>query len=178
MKVRANAAPPAAIKAKRVKKGVKTKLARAHPPDKVDPKIEKLVREIIERVADKWTMLILEVLEEHGAMRFTSLGRSVHGISQKMLTQTVRQMESDGLVKRTIYPVIPPRVEYELTPLGRSLGEAFCGVWIWAEQHHDEITRARRTFSDKTSATTYPYPQTQSGPAQTGVRSRASSSMH
>jgi DNA-binding HxlR family transcriptional regulator len=60
-------------------------------------------------------------------------------------------MESDGLVKRTVYPVIPPRVEYELTPLGRSLGAAFCGVWIWAEAHHDEITRARRVFHEQKS---------------------------
>ncbi|MFL6429709.1 MAG: winged helix-turn-helix transcriptional regulator [Acidobacteriaceae bacterium] len=148
----ANSSQLATVKTKRVNKDGKVKPAPRHPPDEVDPKIEKLVREIIERVADKWTMLILEVLEEHGAMRFTSLGKSVHGISQKMLTQTVRQMESDGLVKRTIYPVIPPRVEYQLTSLGRSLGAAFCGVWIWAEQHHDEITRARRNFSERTSA--------------------------
>ena len=151
--LRANASHPAAVKTKRVNKSVRVKLAAAHPPDQVDPKIEKLVREIIERVADKWTMLILEVLEEHGAMRFTALGKSLKGISQKMLTKTVRQMESDGLVKRTIYPVIPPRVEYELTPLGRSLGVAFCGVWIWAEQHHDEISSARRIFQEKTAAT-------------------------
>ena len=133
---------------------IKTKRAKAmrppaHPPAEVDPKIEKLVREIIERVADKWTMLILEVLEEHGTMRFTRLGSLVPGISQKMLTKTVRQMESDGLVKRTIYPVIPPRVEYQLTTLGRSLGAAFCGVWIWAEAHHDEITRARGAFREQ-----------------------------
>jgi DNA-binding HxlR family transcriptional regulator len=133
-------------------KPVKAKLALPHPPAEVDPKIEKLVREIIERVADKWTMLILEVLEEHGTMRFTRLGTLVQGISQKMLTKTVRQMESDGLVKRTVYPVIPPRVEYQLTPLGRSLGAAFCGVWIWAEAHHDEITRARRAFEQRPAA--------------------------
>jgi DNA-binding HxlR family transcriptional regulator len=84
-------------------------------------------------------------------MRFTQLGRLVPGISQKMLTKTVRQMESDGLVKRTIYPVIPPRVEYQFTTLGRSLGAAFCGVWIWAEAHHDEITRARRAFREQAS---------------------------
>lgn len=124
----------------------------AHPPAQVDPKIEKLVREIIERVADKWTMLILEVLEEHGRVRFTRLGQFVGGISQKMLTKTVRQMESDGLVKRTVYPVIPPRVEYELTPLGRSLSAAFCGVWIWAEAHYDEINRARETFRRQKTA--------------------------
>jgi len=133
-------------------KSAKTKRAPLHPPTEVDPKIEKLVREIIERVADKWTMLILEALEEHGTMRFTRLGSLVPGISQKMLTKTVRQMESDGLVKRTIYPVIPPRVEYQLTTLGRSLGAAFCGVWIWAEAHHDEITRARHAFREQASA--------------------------
>jgi DNA-binding HxlR family transcriptional regulator len=111
-----------------------------------DPKVESLVREIIERIADKWTMLVLEVLEEHGVVRFTRLSELVGGISQKMLTKTVRQMERDGLVTRTIHPVIPPRVEYQLTPLGRSLGEAFCGVWIWAETHGEEIERAREVF--------------------------------
>src|SRR5882762_6784792 len=110
------------------------------------PEVEVLVREIIERVADKWTMLVLEVLAEHGTLRFTRLGELVGDISQKMLTKTVRQMESDGLVTRTIHPVIPPRVEYTLTELGSSLGAAFCGVWIWAEQHHDEIVQARKTF--------------------------------
>jgi DNA-binding HxlR family transcriptional regulator len=117
------------------------------PPAEVDPAIEALVREIIGRVADKWTMLVLEVLEEHGVVRFTRLGKLVGGISQKMLTQTLRQMECDGLVIRTVHPVVPPRVEYELTDLGRSLSLAFCGVWIWAEAHHDEIIRARRAFN-------------------------------
>ncbi len=116
------------------------------PPAVADPKLEALVREIIERVADKWTMLVLEVLEEHGVVRFTRLGELVGGISQKMLTKTVRQMERDGLVTRTVHPVIPPRVEYQLTELGRSLGEAFCGVWIWVERHGDEVARAREAF--------------------------------
>jgi DNA-binding HxlR family transcriptional regulator len=124
----------------------KTKAKLAPPPLVTDPKLEALVREIIERVADKWTMLVLEVLEEHGVVRFTRLGKLVGGVSQKMLTKTVRQMERDGLVTRTVHPVIPPRVEYELTDLGRSLGEAFCGVWIWAEEHSDEIERAREAF--------------------------------
>jgi DNA-binding HxlR family transcriptional regulator len=118
-----------------------------------DPTIELLVREIIERVADKWTMLVLEVLEEHGTVRFTRLGELVGGISQKMLTKTVRQMERDGLVERTIHPVIPPRVEYCLTPLGRSLSASFCGVWIWAEQHYDEITKSRERFQQRTKET-------------------------
>jgi DNA-binding HxlR family transcriptional regulator len=66
-----------------------------------------------------------------------------------MLTKTVRQMERDGLVTRTVHPVIPPRVEYELTALGHSLGEAFCGVWIWAAQHGGEIERARAKFEGR-----------------------------
>ena len=126
------------------------KLERVIYPE-TSPEVETLVREIIGRVADKWTMLILEALEEHGTVRFTRLGELVGSISQKMLTKTVRQMESDGLVKRTVHPVIPPKVEYELTALGHSLGAAFCGVWTWAEEHHDEIQRARQSFRAKTT---------------------------
>jgi DNA-binding HxlR family transcriptional regulator len=129
--------------------GAKAKTAKVTPSAVMDPKVEALVREIIERVADKWTMLVLEVLEEHGVVRFTRLGELVGGVSQKMLTKTVRQMERDGLVTRTVHPVIPPRVEYELTALGHSLGEAFCGVWIWAERHGEEIERARAAFKGK-----------------------------
>ena len=113
------------------------------------PDVDRLVRDIISQVADNWTMLILEVLEEHGTMRFTRLGQLVSGISQKMLTKTVRQMETDGLVKRTIHQVVPPKVEYELTPLGLSLGEAFCGVWRWAEAHHDDVMTARAAFAKR-----------------------------
>jgi DNA-binding HxlR family transcriptional regulator len=123
--------------------------AVAAPPAVTDAKLDALAREIIERVADKWTMLVLETLEEHGVVRFTRLGELVGEISQKMLTKTVRQMERDGLVTRTVHPVIPPRVEYELTELGRSLGEAFCGVWIWAERHGEEIERARVAFEKR-----------------------------
>ncbi|WP_260705279.1 winged helix-turn-helix transcriptional regulator [Edaphobacter flagellatus] len=130
-------------------KAPKIKHTPPHPPAEVDPKIEALVREIIERVADKWTMLVLEVLVEHGTVRFTRLGELVGGISQKMLTKTVRQMESDGLITRTIHPVIPPRVEYTLTELGHSLSAAFCGVWIWAEQHYDEIAASRKRFREQ-----------------------------
>ncbi len=115
----------------------------------VDPVLEALVRGIIGKVADKWTMLILEVLEQHGTLRFTQVGRLVGDISQKMLTKTLRQMEYDGLVRRTIHPVIPPHVDYSLTELGRSLGGAFCGVWVWAETHHAEIEAARAAFGER-----------------------------
>ncbi|WP_287395613.1 helix-turn-helix domain-containing protein [Brevundimonas sp.] len=127
----------------------------AYPPARIshpetgevaDPRVEALVNEVIGRVADKWTMLILEVLAEHGETRFTRVGELVGGISQKMLTQTLRQMERDGLVVRTVHPVIPPKVEYRLTDLGFTLAEAFCGVWTWAEDNIDRIEAARAAF--------------------------------
>lgn len=115
-----------------------------HPP--LSPEVEALVIEVIGRVADKWTMIVLEVLIEHGELRFTRIGELANGISQKMLTQTLRQMERDGLVIRTVHPVIPPRVEYRLTDLGFTLSEAFCGVWLWAETNFDRIGKARQAF--------------------------------
>ncbi len=127
----------------------------AYPPARIshpetgevaDPRVEALVNEVIGRVADKWTMLILEVLAEHGETRFTRVGELVGGISQKMLTQTLRQMERDGLVVRTVHPIIPPKVEYRLTDLGFTLAEAFCGVWTWAEANIDRIEAARAAF--------------------------------
>ena len=111
-----------------------------------DPRVDELVNDVIGQVADKWTMLILEVLADHGELRFTQVGRRVPGISQKMLTQTLRQMERDGLVQRTVHPIIPPRVDYKLTDLGFSLGEAFCGVWTWAEGNLERIEAARARF--------------------------------
>jgi DNA-binding HxlR family transcriptional regulator len=120
----------------------------AHPDtgQPADPRVEALVHEVIGRIADKWTMLILEVLVEHGEQRFTRVGELVGGISQKMLTQTLRQMERDGLVIRTVHPVIPPKVEYRLTEMGLTLAEAFCGVWIWAENNIERIETARTEF--------------------------------
>jgi DNA-binding HxlR family transcriptional regulator len=123
--------------------------AASTPPDDLDPKIEALVNDLIGRVADKWTMLVLEVLAEKGELRFTRLSESVEGISQKMLTQTLRQMERDGLITRTVHPVVPPKVEYKLTHLGLSLGAAFCGVWVWAAENLQQVERARREFDGR-----------------------------
>ena len=111
-----------------------------------DPKVDALVDETIGRVADKWTLLIIESLEEAGATRFSAIGRALPGISQKMLTQTLRQMEREGLVSRTAYPEVPPRVEYALTDLGHELAEAFCGVWKWAEKNIGRIEHARADY--------------------------------
>ena len=115
-------------------------------PGETDPRVEALVHDLIGRVADKWTMLILELLEERGELRFTQLAKLIGTISQKMLTQTLRHMERDGLVIRTVHPVVPPKVEYRLTDLGQSLGAAFCGVWIWAERNIAAVEEARRAF--------------------------------
>ena len=110
------------------------------------PEVDRLVEEVIARVADKWTMLLIETLGQHGVVRFTRLAELIEGISQKMLTQTLRRMESDGFVTRTVYPVVPPKVEYALTPLGESLGLAFCGVWQWAETHYKELEVRRAAY--------------------------------
>lgn len=125
------------------------KHASSRPAGPVDPELEQLVRELIGRIADKWTMVALEVLEQEGRLRFTRLAELIGGISQKMLTKTLRQMEADGLVERTVYPVVPPKVEYELTALGHSLGEAFCGVWLWAEANRAAIARSRAAFESR-----------------------------
>ena len=125
------------------------RIAEETPPAECDPRVEALVNELIGRVADKWTMIILEVLTEQGELRFTQLSRKVGGISQKMLTQTLRQMERDGMVTRTVPPVIPPRVDYRLTELGLSLGAAFCGVWIWAEENLAKVETARTAFDTR-----------------------------
>lgn len=125
-------------------------LMETESPAEIDPRIERLVDDLIGRIADKWTLLVLELLEERGTLRFSEIGRLVEGISQKMLTQTLRQMERDGLATRTVHPVVPPRVDYALTPLGNSLSAAFCGVWVWAEKHLDTIEAARRSFDART----------------------------
>ena len=124
--------------------------AQAPAPDlPIDPRLETLVSELIGRVADKWTMLTLDVLAENGELRFTQLCKLVEGVSQKMLTQTLRQMERDGLLTRTVYPVVPPKVEYRLTELGLTLGAAFCGVWVWAAENLKQVEQARCDFDEK-----------------------------
>jgi DNA-binding HxlR family transcriptional regulator len=115
----------------------------------VDPRLNDLVMNLIGRIADKWTMAVLELLAEKGEMRFTRIAEGVPGISQKMLTQTLRQMERDGLLTRTIHPVVPPKVEYRLTSLGLGLGAAFCDVWTWAEENLGQITSARQAFDQR-----------------------------
>jgi DNA-binding HxlR family transcriptional regulator len=117
----------------------------------IDPRVEAMVHELLGRVADKWTLLVLEVLEENGTLRFTQLSRKIPAVSQKMLTQTLRQMERDGLVHREVHPVVPPKVEYRLTDLGHGLSESFCGVWRWVESNLEGVEAARKRFDARVS---------------------------
>jgi DNA-binding HxlR family transcriptional regulator len=103
-------------------------------------------REILDLVADKWTLLVIEVLSEARKLRFTRIQEQVGDISQKMLTKTLRQMERYGLVTRHVHPVIPPHVDYRITELGESLGEAVCGIWQWKEANYERVTAAREAF--------------------------------
>jgi DNA-binding HxlR family transcriptional regulator len=109
-------------------------------------------RQVINRIGDRWSLLVLYALESGGTVRHAELRRRVEGISQKMLTQTLRHMERDGLLIRTVHPVVPPRVEYKLTELGMSLGAAFCGVWIWAAENLRQVENARSVFDERSVA--------------------------
>lgn len=113
------------------------------------PEKEAFLREILVRVADKWTLLVIECLDVNGEMRFTRLQESVGGVSQKMLTKTLRQLERDGLVTRNVHASVPPRVDYKLTQLGVSFAESICDICIWAGENIQRVAVARRDFDRK-----------------------------
>ncbi|RKN11599.1 winged helix-turn-helix transcriptional regulator [Streptomyces radicis] len=103
------------------------------------------VRQILDRIADKWSLLVIALLDCQG-LRFTELRREVDGISQRMLTKTLRQLERDGLVSRTVHPTVPPRVDYALTPLGSTLHATIQALVTWTERHQSEIATARAAY--------------------------------
>src|SRR3954447_14034225 len=105
----------------------------------------RAVSEVLSRVGDKWTVLVVTMLGD-GRRRFNELRRALGSISQRMLTLTLRGLERDGLVNRTVFPTIPPRVDYELTRLGRSLLEPVSGIGLWARQNRTAIQEARVRF--------------------------------
>lgn len=113
------------------------------------------IRDVLDRIGDRWSVLVLKQLEG-GTCRFTVLKRAIPDISQRMLSQTVRHLEADGLVSRTVYPTIPPRVDYALTELGRSLLVPLDGLVAWAETHHATIKQARATQATTQAATLMP----------------------
>jgi DNA-binding HxlR family transcriptional regulator len=106
-------------------------------------------RDLLDRIGDKWTVLILGALAESRPRRFSELRRYIGGVSEKMLTQTLRGLERDGLVVRTVYPEVPPRVEYSLTTLGETLLEPIAALERWANQHMDDVVEAREAYTEK-----------------------------
>jgi DNA-binding HxlR family transcriptional regulator len=110
------------------------------PPSVLEPQCPS--RLVLDRIADKWTALIIQILAR-GTMRYARLQREIGGISQKMLTQTLRSLERDGLVQRTVHPVVPPKVEYALTRLGRTLIEPLKALCRWSEKHLAELEANR-----------------------------------
>lgn len=104
-------------------------------------------RMVLNRIADKWTVLVVSALQTE-KKRFSVLRREVGGISQKMLTQTLRGLERDGLVTRTVYPTVPPKVEYALTPLGHTLVKLLDSIRVWAERNIEEVLTAQDTYDN------------------------------
>ncbi len=106
-------------------------------------------RQALALIADKWAVLIITTLAG-GSIRYNALRRELDGVSQKMLTQTLRDLECNGLVERTVYPDTPPRVEYGLTPLGHTLVEALSVLRDWADEHYHEVKAARGRYCEAT----------------------------
>jgi DNA-binding HxlR family transcriptional regulator len=104
-------------------------------------------RLVLNRIADKWTVLVVILLQSE-TKRFSQLQREIGGISQKMLTQTLRGLERDGLVIRTVYATVPPKVEYALTPLGHTLKSLLYGIKTWSEANIQEIQTAQKSYDD------------------------------
>ncbi|PNG18364.1 winged helix-turn-helix transcriptional regulator [Streptomyces cahuitamycinicus] len=119
-------------------------------PFQWDTREDCQVRQILDRIADKWSLLVIALLENR-RLRFTELRREIDGVSQRMLTVTLRSLERDGLVKRTVHPVVPPRVEYELTSLGRTLHATVQSLVTWTEKHQGEIAAARAAYDSRTA---------------------------
>ncbi|AFU06004.1 winged helix-turn-helix transcriptional regulator [Nocardia brasiliensis] len=116
-----------------------------------DTRVDCEVRQILDRVADKWSLLVIALLDQQ-SLRFTELKRKIDGVSQRMLTRTLRHLERDGLVERTVYPTVPPRVDYALTPLGASLHTTIKALVTWTETHQPEIIAARNAYDRRTAA--------------------------
>jgi len=115
------------------------------------------LRDVLDQVGDKWSVLVV-VLLKNGTMRFSDMRRAIEGISQRMLTHTLRQLERDGLVLRTVYPTVPLRVEYALTATGQTLIGPLTTLAEWAESHREAILDARATYDNALAAPTSPLP--------------------
>lgn len=102
--------------------------------------------DVLNRIGDKWSVMVVGMLGRNGTLRFNELKRMINGVSQRMLTLTLRNLERDGLVTRTIYPEVPPRVEYSLTQLGKTLQGPISALWDWSAENHEAIIDARAAY--------------------------------
>jgi len=116
------------------------------PDNPADRTVCLAMTDILNRIGDKWTVMVVGILGHHGTLRFNELKRMINGVSQRMLTLTLRNLERDGLVTRTIYPEIPPRVEYGLTELGRSLKGPIASLWDWSAANGASVVEARTIY--------------------------------
>ena len=114
-----------------------------------DAREDCAVRQILDRVADKWSLLVIALLARR-CYRFNELRHEIDGVSQRMLTVTLRHLERDGLVRRTVHAVVPPRVDYELTELGATLRSTISALVAWTEEHQSEIAAARAAYDART----------------------------
>lgn len=108
--------------------------------------------DVLNRIGDKWSVMVVGMLGRNGTLRFNELKRLINGVSQRMLTLTLRNLERDGLVTRTIYPEVPPRVEYSLTELGKTLQGPIAGLWDWSAENHASIIDARSIYDARENA--------------------------
>ncbi|KUL46011.1 HxlR family transcriptional regulator [Streptomyces sp. NRRL F-4489] len=116
-----------------------------------DQRADCEVRQILDRIADKWSLLVIALLDRQ-SLRFTELRRAIDGVSQRMLTRTLRHLERDGLVSRTVHPTVPPRVDYELTPMGATLHSTIRALVVWTEEHQNAIAAARAAYDRREAA--------------------------
>ena len=108
--------------------------------------------DVLSRIGDKWSVMVVGMLSRNGTLRFNELNRLINGVSQRMLTLTLRNLERDGLVSRTIYPEVPPRVEYSLTEMGKTLQGPINALWDWSAEHHASIVDAREIYDQRLHA--------------------------
>lgn len=108
--------------------------------------------DVLNRIGDKWSVMVVGMLGRNGTLRFNELKRMINGVSQRMLTLTLRNLERDGLVNRVIYPEVPPRVEYSLTELGKTLQEPISALWDWSAENHEAIVEARAIYDARENA--------------------------
>ncbi len=132
-------------------------------PTSVDNTTCMAMTDILNRIGDKWTVMVVGILSRGGTMRFNELKRAIDGVSQRMLTLTLRNLERDGLVTRTIYPEIPPRVEYALTGLGDTLKMPMDTLWDWSARNGEAVKAARMAYDARLAEAETPAPRRYAG---------------